>query len=209
MCSRILRVGLPVCETRGKVSARHPRAFSTLSDPVIQKMIEMISRQQITKTENERTHLSLTASCHRCNFAISFTWKPKILGRYLSALNAAAAVDTPSPAALPIPSPDPSWISSLARLLAAESTPIPMPSPPYAAAADEPGPDAVLPALVFPAADPLAPLTPPPEAPPTPPPTPGPPFPGISPGYTKNKRWGKLVPKYAPSILPCLELFGL
>lgn len=38
------------------------------------------------------THLSLTASCHLCSLAISWTWKPNIRGRYLSALRAADAV---------------------------------------------------------------------------------------------------------------------
>ena len=49
-------------------------------------------------------NLSLTASCHLCNLAISFTWKPKILGRYLSAFNATAAVLVTSlPTVSPVP----------------------------------------------------------------------------------------------------------
>ena len=53
----------------------------------------------------EGSDLSLTASCHLCSLAISFTWKPKILGRYLSAFSATAVVlvtsfPTVSPVAL-------------------------------------------------------------------------------------------------------------
>ena len=40
----------------------------------------------------QKTHLSLMASCQRCSFATSFTWKPKIRGRYRSARSATVAV---------------------------------------------------------------------------------------------------------------------
>jgi len=45
----------------------------------------------------EKTHLSRIASCQRCNFATSLTWKPKIRGRYRSALSATVAVFMASP----------------------------------------------------------------------------------------------------------------
>jgi hypothetical protein len=49
--------------------------------------------------EGRQTHLSRIASCQRCNFATSFTWKPKIRGRYRSARSATVAVLIASPMA--------------------------------------------------------------------------------------------------------------
>jgi hypothetical protein len=47
--------------------------------------------------EGRETYLSRMASCQRCNFATSFTWKPKIRGRYRSARSATVAVLIVSP----------------------------------------------------------------------------------------------------------------
>jgi hypothetical protein len=52
---------------------------------------------RVNVCEGRQTHLSRIASCQRCNFATSFTWKPKIRGRYRSARNATVAVLIASP----------------------------------------------------------------------------------------------------------------
>lgn len=55
-------------------------------------------RQRVVDEEaGEKTHLSRMASCQRCNFATSLTWKPNIRGRYRSALSATVAVFMASP----------------------------------------------------------------------------------------------------------------
>jgi hypothetical protein len=65
--------------------------------PAHMKRNEIRRQRRGPRVNSVTTHLSRIASCQRCNFATSFTWKPKIRGWYRSARSATAAVLMASP----------------------------------------------------------------------------------------------------------------
>lgn len=79
---------------------------------VSQPVCKQLAFAKYYSAKGKNGYLSLTASCHLCNFAVSFSWNPYILGRYRSAFNATLAVLITSPTL-----PSTSMGSSLPRLL--------------------------------------------------------------------------------------------
>jgi hypothetical protein len=77
-------------------SATGPRA---LRDARLVFVYTKIRRRKKEREKYNIAYLSRTASCQRCSFATSFTWNPKIRGRYRSARSATAAVLIASPRA--------------------------------------------------------------------------------------------------------------